>query len=310
MAHRLDLKHLNLIHTSSDGIVTFALDGNILSMNTAAENLFGIQYSESKVLTLSKLLPDDCEKILSNTANDQQGRLETELRHGRQNSKHLDILFNKMSSHSGGGGLLSIRDITRLKSREARLEHAAHHDTLTELANRAGFDKRLEITARFCEESDQDFAVLLLDLDKFKAINDKWGHHAGDTVLKEIAIRLKSVLRKSDFVARLGGDEFAIILSTPVTKEEAINKANHLVNLISEPMQIEDERIDVGVSIGIAMFSGENRNTDKLLKQADEAMYSVKRSGRNGYSLASHDKTTAISIYSGPELPLLTHSPR
>jgi len=178
----------------------------------------------------------------------------------------------------GGGGVIVIRDVSARKEREASLQHQAMHDPLTGLPNRTLLFDRLERATRSTRRSGAHLALLLLDLDHFKEVNDTHGHHAGDALLREVATRMSHALRDSDTIARLGGDEFAILL--PGTdREGALAAATTLRAALAQTMVIEGTTMQVAVSIGVALSSGRETDAQLLPRQADSAMYEAKRTG-------------------------------
>lgn len=186
---------------------------------------------------------------------------------------------------SDGGWLTTHEDITDRRASEKKIAYLAEHDQLTGLPNRASFLNALE---RIANESKglNEAAILLLDLDRFKAVNDTLGHAAGDLLLNEVARRLKSATRQHDFVARLGGDEFAIIQRLEAGGHEAaVSLALRIIDIIGKPFELEEHIATVGTSIGIALCSEQHENCSSLLKKADLALYSVKESGRNDFRI-------------------------
>lgn len=183
-----------------------------------------------------------------------------------------------------------VRDITKEKKQTAALEHLAMHDTLTGLPNRALLRDRLQQAIFTAQRDSQCVALLMMDFDRFKDINDTLGHHIGDMMLKEAGNRLPSVLRKSDTIARLGGDEFAVVLPN-TGKALAQQIAHKLLNVLSEPFVIEDHSLYVGASIGIVSFPDQGVDVRSLLQRADVAMYVAKntQSGLSFYS-PEHDQ--------------------
>ena len=184
-----------------------------------------------------------------------------------------------LRDHSGAVvGLLGItREINELKRVELDLQYLATHDSLTTLPNRYLFYDRLEQTILRARRNKNLFAVLYIDLDGFKSINDRYGHDAGDQVLKQVAVRLSSSLRDSDTVARIGGDEFTIILETIKKPEEALLIAQHLREAIELKFEFLANRMEVTVSIGISLFPTHGMDSTTLLKTADQAMYEAKK---------------------------------
>jgi diguanylate cyclase (GGDEF)-like protein/PAS domain S-box-containing protein len=177
-----------------------------------------------------------------------------------------------------------IEDVTERKKAEQRIAFMAHHDALTGLANRAALVQRIDEAAARRRRSAEPFTVLLLDLDRFKQVNDTLGHLAGDTLLMEVAGRLRSLLRETDVLARLGGDEFAIIQAGQVNqREDATSLAERIIDMIGKPFDIEGGNIAIGASIGIALALEHEADSDILLKMADLALYRAKSAGRNGY---------------------------
>lgn len=175
------------------------------------------------------------------------------------------------------------RAATALRQSEERFRHLAHHDLLTNLPNRALFYDRLKQALAQAARNRWTMGVLLIDLDRFKQINDTLGHAAGDTLLKQVAARLASSVRAGDTVARLGGDEFAVILSTLSAPHDAGIVAQKIIVCIAEPFRIDGSQLFVGVSIGIALYPGDATDIEKLVNSADAAMYGAKAAGRNGY---------------------------
>jgi diguanylate cyclase (GGDEF)-like protein/PAS domain S-box-containing protein len=177
-----------------------------------------------------------------------------------------------------------IVDITEQKRTEAQIAFMAHHDLLTGLANRALFMERIEEASARLRRWGEPFTVFVLDLDRFKNVNDSLGHPAGDAMLKEIAARLKPLLRETDVLARLGGDEFAVIqVGKESPRERAVALAKKIVDAITQPHEINGNRVSIGTSIGIAMAPTHGSDPDELIKKADLALYRTKSHGRNGY---------------------------
>ena len=164
----------------------------------------------------------------------------------------------------------------KLNEEKSKFEHRASHDALTSIPNRFEFFRRLNSGINECGNRQQKLAIVYIDLDGFKPVNDQYGHHAGDELLKVISIRLEEVLRSSDTVARLGGDEFALILPGIIVPEAIDMIVNKVLATIREPIIIDQHEIVVRGSAGISIFPDYSENIDTLCKQADEAMYKAK----------------------------------
>lgn len=181
--------------------------------------------------------------------------------------------------------LIVVRDITVRRQAQARIEFLALHDSLTELPNRAYLMERLDGILALARRHKRLVAVLFVDLDRFKSVNDSMGHHVGDGLLREVAQRISSTVRDSDVVSRLGGDEFVVVLSDIAASSDATAVAGKLIENISAEMKIEGHPIAVSPSIGISVFPADGESTDELLRHADAAMYHAKESGRANYQL-------------------------
>jgi diguanylate cyclase (GGDEF)-like protein len=185
-----------------------------------------------------------------------------------------------------GGMVRTFMDITDRKRAEARIAEMATHDELTGLANRSLFRERIEQALGRTQRYGEPFALLLLDLDRFKPINDTLGHPVGDEVLKETARRLQRCVRETDTVARLGGDEFAILQAQAMTEDEVGRVAQRILDAIAEPLDINGGRIVIGTTIGVAFAPRDAVDQEQLIAKADHALYEGKKSGRHCYCFA------------------------
>lgn len=177
------------------------------------------------------------------------------------------------------------RDISERKLAKEHLEQMAHYDLLTGLPNRIFFYDRVECMLEHARRYRDQLALLYLDLDSFKPVNDELGHDAGDLLLKEVARRLQASTRKSDSVARIGGDEFVVLLSKIETPDAASLVADKIIAAMAHPFDIEGNRCSIGVSIGIAIFPKDGSDSSLLVKKADAAMYRAKTTGKNRYCM-------------------------
>ncbi|WP_157505730.1 putative bifunctional diguanylate cyclase/phosphodiesterase [Geminicoccus roseus] len=207
---------------------------------------------------------------------------------GRPGDVDLMVIPNQ-----GAGWRIAIRDAGPRRQRMRRLEQLALHDPLTGLPNRALFADRAEQAMAVAERRGESCSVLMLDLDRFKQVNDTLGHDIGDLLLRDVAPRLSLPLRRTDTLARLGGDEFAVLLPPPTSAEEAIEVARRLVRAMAAPFLIEGFSLNVGVSIGVALRPRHGADVETLLRSADEAMYAAKRDAL-GYLLAGEPSDLGV----------------
>lgn len=180
-------------------------------------------------------------------------------------------------------------DITASWENNETIRHLAFHDALTKLPNRMLLMERLEHHIVMAEREPRTLALLFLDLDRFKAVNDTLGHATGDDLLIEVAKKLQSLVRKADTVARLGGDEFIILLDSPASRTEVEHIAQRIIAVINEPFKLQDKTAQVGTSVGIAMYPGDGTSAVDLITGADTAMYDAKKSGRNTFRFLAHE---------------------
>jgi len=178
-------------------------------------------------------------------------------------------------------------DITELKRLQAELDHMARHDVLTGLPNRALFHDRLDQALVQSKRRQSTFALLFLDLDGFKPVNDTYGHEAGDSLLIAVAQRLQECVRESDTVARMGGDEFTVILNDLTGVEAAEHIAQAIMQSLAKPFVLDLAAVSISASIGVAMYPRDGASRKSILSAADGAMYKVKESGKNGVRFAS-----------------------
>ena len=174
-------------------------------------------------------------------------------------------------------------DVTDVWRKDEHVRHLAFHDALTELPNRSLLTERLERHFAMAEREQRGLAVMFLDLDRFKLVNDTLGHEIGDELLKAVAQKLRALVRQTDTVARLGGDEFVIMLDNPANRDEVANIASRIIATVNDPMELRGKSAQVGTSIGIAMYPNDGHSPADLIKNADTAMYRAKNAGKNTY---------------------------
>lgn len=287
---------LAIIHHVMDGIIMINESGEILGFNPAAEKIFGHLQQDVLGKNVHMLMPEPFKSehdsyirryLRTGDAGEKRiigvpGREVTAIRkNGKQFPMELSVSEMPLREERYFVGVF--RDITERKLAEQKIEHLAHHDYLTGLPNRALFMDRLEQSLSLAKRGNHKTAILFLDLDSFKCINDTLGHQTGDLLLQEVAIRLKKVVRDSDTVARAGGDEFILVLNDVGSHENASLAAKNIIAALSEPFALAGQSCHMGGSIGISLFPDDARDSATLLIQADEAMYAAKRNGKNTY---------------------------
>ncbi|QKZ05016.1 putative bifunctional diguanylate cyclase/phosphodiesterase [Pseudomonas eucalypticola] len=223
-----------------------------------------------------------------------QSRRFEDIHHDAQ-GRAITYLTTKCPLRTPDGNLLGVlgisNDITRLKETQAALERLAHYDAITGLPNRVLFHQRLSEAIRLAMPHDRHVAVLVLDLDGFKTVNDTLGHPTGDLLLREATVRLQRNLRPGDLVARLGGDEFAFVMPVHRQPEEVISRLPLLLACLQEPFDLEGSRVLITASMGLALYPADGSTADALLRHADTAMYAAKEGGRNDYRVYQRHMT-------------------
>ena len=281
----------SVLDNVSDGLATIDQAGIIDSGNPAVVKLFG--YSEQE------LVGQQADILIATTHrsafdNYLQRRLQLDIPVSgahetmgkRKNGSLFPLEFVVSSMQVGARHLFiaTLRDISERKAHTDALEYQALHDALTGLPNRSLFGDRLRQALLAARRNQKMFGVLLLDLDRFKDINDALGHDRGDSLLQEVTARLRGVLRATDTIARLGGDEFAVLTPDAKHPEDVLGTARKILASLEGPFAIADQMVETGASIGIAMYPVHGDDPSTLLRRADVAMYVDKRSG-GGYAL-------------------------
>lgn len=207
-------------------------------------------------------------------------------RHCANNGKTYDVIETPLKNVDGSLSILTIfRDITERKRTEEIIKQMAYHDPLTHLPNRSLFSDRLNLEIARARRHRQKLALMMLDLDHFKQVNDTLGHDVGDQLLQAVSTRLTSAVRENDTVARLGGDEFALLLPEIVRVEDAARIAEKIVKSFQNPLVLRDHELRVTTSVGIALYPDDGEEEGVLMKKADIAMYYAKQKGRNSYQI-------------------------
>ncbi|MFO1110961.1 MAG: EAL domain-containing protein [Bradyrhizobium sp.] len=253
-----------------------------LGVNDAAVRHYGYSRATFLRMKLHEIWPED-EWLTHTEALQQVGDVYSsgrEWRHIKADGSEIQVLtFGSRVTFEGRDGyLVAVVDITERRKAEARIAHMAHHDGLTNLPNREFYQERLR-QALERADAGKHIAVLCVDLDLFKNVNDSFGHPAGDRLLKQVAERLRGEIRGDNIVARLGGDEFAIVLASGVSPNEASNFADRLIGVLSARYDIDGVEAVVGASIGIALSPGDGITPEELMRNADMALYRAKSDG-------------------------------
>jgi len=274
---------------SQEGIIITDNNNLIISTNTAFTRITGYSAKEAQgtsptMLSSTQQTQDFYDRMWQ--AIQEQGYWQGELFNRKKNGDIFPqwMTISKVMDHNQHviNYITSFSDISEHKKTEAQIEYMAHYDPLTDLANRVLFKERINHQLAMAHRKQSRFALLFLDLDHFKNINDSLGHSIGDKLLIEVANRLKSVAREEDTVSRWGGDEFNILLTDTYIKG-AVRVAKEIINVMSPSMLIENNKLHISFSIGISLYPDNGQDYETLYKTADIALYHAKDSGRNQY---------------------------
>ncbi|TMC82436.1 MAG: PAS domain S-box protein [Chloroflexi bacterium] len=281
----------SVLDNVSDGLATIDPAGIIESANPAVTKLFGYseeelinQQSDVLIATTHRAAFDNYLQRRLNLDIPVSGAHETMGKRKNGSLFPLEFVVSSMQVGSRHLFIATLRDISERKAHTDALEYQALHDALTGLPNRSLFGDRLRQALLAARRNQKMFGVLLLDLDRFKDINDALGHDRGDSLLQEVTARLRGVLRATDTIARLGGDEFAVLTTDAKHPEDVVASARKILASLEGPFAIADQMVETGASIGIAMYPVHGDDPGTLLRRADVAMYVAKRSG-GGYAM-------------------------
>ena len=276
----------------ADAVITLDEQGTIESANRAVRQVFGYLPDELLGSHIETLLPppyhDGHDQFINAYLTPEGSSLLGVGREvlGRRKDGTLvpiDLAVSEMRLRGERHFIGIARDITERKEQVAAIQYQALHDALTDLPNRTLFSDRLHQAILSSTREESSLALIIMDLDRFKEINDTLGHHSGDVILQQVAKRVRGVLRESDTVARLGGDEFAVLLPA-ADLDDATQIVKKLLGALDTPFELDTQSLRVGASLGIALFPDHGRNGTILMKRADIAMYQAKR-GKTGYTV-------------------------
>jgi diguanylate cyclase (GGDEF)-like protein/PAS domain S-box-containing protein len=290
----------SLVQNSADVSMILGADGTIEYESSAVERVLGFR-AEDRVgrSVLGSVHADDQsfgQELLNDVVRTPGAMATGELRvqHADGSWRWLEAVGKNLFDDPAVGGLvINYRDITTRKALENELRHQAFHDSLTGLANRALFVDRLDHALSLTRRNQRPLAVLFVDLDDFKTINDSLGHGEGDAILISVAERLRSALRAGDTIARMGGDEFAVLVEDPPDASGPTDVADRLLQVLEAPFTNGGKELFVHASVGVAIMTSRKQTADELLRNADVSMYMAKAKGKNRVEIFEPSMHTA-----------------
>jgi len=279
---------IQLLRFSYEAIVSIDESQKVILFNKGAEEIFGYSADEILGQPIELLMPErfrathkkHVEEFARKEGNDLLMHHQKSVFGLRKNGQEFPAESSIHMYHYGGEKTFTtvLRDVTDTAAAKERLLRLASHDFLTDLPNRLLFDDRLSTAISRAERNRQKLALLFIDMDNFKSVNDRLGHAAGDVFLKTIGERLQARIRESDTVARIGGDEFAVILENLDKRQDVQKMELNLRGSVEMAFTLEGEEVNPSISVGIALYPGDADNADQLLKEADRAMFADKLS--------------------------------
>lgn len=284
----------NAFDTAPIGMALVGLDGRWLEVNDSLCELLGYQEKELLQMTFVDVThPEDLDvdqQYVERLIRREMDHYQMEKRYFHKSGQIVDVLLSVSGVHDAEGNVVhfvsQIEDITARKNERERIRQLAFYDMLTGLPNRRLFDERISHAILTARRNKQMLAMMFIDVDHFKHINDTYGHDIGDDVIKGVAQRMQAVLRDSDTLARFGGDEFVVLLSDVPGGDAALKVAENLRQPFIENLPVAGNNIRITLSIGVAIWSPEDNDTvASLMKKADIALYDIKGRGRNGAAL-------------------------
>jgi diguanylate cyclase (GGDEF)-like protein/PAS domain S-box-containing protein len=265
-------------------------DGRILDANTAASLYYGHGIDILREMSLTDINALNSHSVLEEiTDAKSESRTHYLFKHRMAGGEIRDVeMYVTPTRHEGSHLLYAIiHDVTERRRMEQQIKHMGNHDPLTNLPNRNLLLDRLEMALSQAKRSNNLIAVLFLDLDGFKPINDQFGHLAGDHLLQEVARRLQACTREADTVSRFGGDEFVVVLTGMGNEKFVVRIAQKIKNAITKSVDIAGRRVRISSSIGIALYPSDSTQPEDLLLTADKAMYEAKRAGKNQFKFSA-----------------------
>lgn len=286
------VKSQQIVEMAAVGIVSIDVRGSIQTFNCAAQKIFG--YKEKYVIgkNVSMLMPtphhEQHDEYLANYLRGGEKHVidrTREVEGLRKNGSIFPMELKVTEFKQGDSRFFTamLRDLSEQRLAQQRIEQLAHFDELTHLPNRSLFFDRLEQAIIMAKRNQQAVALMYLDLDGFKQVNDTQGHHAGDVLLAQVAKRLQQGERESDTLARIGGDEFTLLLNNARDRAALSSLAQKLIDAIAPVFDIDGHEVHIGISIGIARYPDDAASGKDLLAAADKAMYFSKMSGKNTF---------------------------
>jgi diguanylate cyclase (GGDEF)-like protein/PAS domain S-box-containing protein len=283
-------KYRSLFEGSRDAIYMTAADGQLMDANQAFLDLFG--YSQEEIVNSNAkqvYVTAKDRNIFKQTIHERGSIRDFEMQFQKKDGSIMDCLLSVTTKRGEDGKIIEyngiVRDITAYKKAQEMIHHMAYHDSLTGLPNRTLFNDRLNMAIARAQRGGKKIAVMMLDIDKFKSINDNYGHETGDKLLKTVADRLGNALRKSDTIARMGGDEFLVVVPEMEKAADVLVVAQKILTVFQTPCDCNGFKLTSSTSIGVAMYPEDGDNGEALIRCADIAMYSVKAKGGNNFCI-------------------------
>ena len=306
LRHRFEQRLAALVQHASDVVTLLDATGRITYASPSSERLFGRPSGEFVGRRWVELVHPDDVSLVQSLVDDlaRGGSAGADHRLSSGDGSWLDaetLATNLLGDDTVDAIVLNTRDVSQRKELERRLAHQATHDLLTGLPGRALFMDRIEQAHSRSRRTGVPIAVLFVDLDDFKTINDTLGHAAGDTALRAVAARLQAEIRGSDSAARLGGDEFALLLDGLAGVEEATVVAERCLAALATPVAVGEHEVDTSASIGIALNDNALAGAEQLLQCADIAMYAAKRSGGRRYAIGDPSELASPPAFPGAD---------